>query len=96
MNKYGKPRSHRADANQTAIVAGLRGVGASVFSIGSPVDLLVGYRGNTVLLEVKDGKKRPSERKLRATQFEFFLTWRGGKALKVESLDDALKAIGAT
>lgn len=89
-------RNHRPDANQSAIVAGLRGVGASVFLIGRPVDLLVGYRGNTVLMELKDGQKKASARKLGATQVEFFAVWRGGVALEVGSLDDALKAIGAT
>lgn len=91
-----RARTHRADGNQAAIIAGLRSVGANVFAIGHPVDLLVGHRGITTLLEVKDEKASNKDRKLRGAQIEFFETWRGGEARKVESLDDALKAIGAT
>lgn len=91
-----RARSHRPDGNQSAIIAGLRGVGATVFAIGHPVDLLVGYRGLTVLLELKDSKASATDRRLRGAQIEFFETWKGGAALKVESLEAALKAIGAT
>lgn len=57
---------------------------------------MVGYRGRTILMELKDGDKRKSCRKLGETQVEFFETWRGGPALLVDSLEDALLAIGAT
>lgn len=40
-------------------------------------DLLVGYRGANLLVEVKDGARVPSERKLRASQLEFRDGWRG-------------------
>lgn len=89
-------RNHRPDANQAVIVAGLRKAGASVFTIGRPVDLLVGFRGATLLFELKDGKQVASRRKLGDTQVEFFETWNGGPALKIESLEDGLKAIGLT
>lgn len=88
-------RNHRPDANQASIIAGLRKAGAVVFPIGRPVDLLVGFRRMTVLLELKDGEKAISARKLGDIQAEFFATWSGGPAYTVESLDDALKAIGA-
>jgi len=44
----------RVDSNQTEIVAAFRAIGASVFVLKLPVDLLVGYAGKTVLVEVKD------------------------------------------
>ncbi len=88
-------RALAVDANQPDIVAALRAVGASVEIIGRPVDLLVGYQGKTWVMEVKDGEKPPSDRAFTEIQAKFFRTWRGGPALKVESIEDALRAIGA-
>src|SRR3972149_1571025 len=58
----------RTDANHTEIVNALQAIGASVTSLadvgGGCPDLLVGYRGQNMLLEVKDGRKPPSARGL--------------------------------
>jgi hypothetical protein len=89
-------RAARIDDNQRAIVNALRAVGASVEIIARPVDLLVGYRQATFLLEVKDGTKVASAKGLTPLQEKFFRNWRGGPALKVESVDEALAAIGAS
>jgi hypothetical protein len=53
-------------------------------------DLLVGYHGRTMLLEVKDGKKPPSARRLTELEQEFFDTWRGGPLFIVHSVEEAL------
>ena len=71
----------KVDANHTAVVGALRGIGCSVVSLarngkGVP-DLLVGYRGMNLLLEVKDGDKSPSKTKLTPDQVKFHATWRG-------------------
>ena len=71
----------RIDANQREIVKALRGAGASVHPShqagkGFP-DLVVGFRGVTLLFEVKDGEKPPSERKLTPHQQDFFNSWEG-------------------
>lgn len=62
--KYGA----RVDANQGEIVAAARAVGAEVqhlHSVGSGCpDLLVAFRGQWYVVEVKDGSKPPSARKL--------------------------------
>lgn len=55
----------RIDGNQAQIVRALRQVGATVLSLadmgdGCP-DLLVGFRGFNILLEVKDGSASPSD-----------------------------------
>lgn len=91
-------RAARIDANQPEIVKALRDVGASVQSIasigqGCP-DLLVGYREQTFVMEVKDGAKPPSERKLTDDERDWHADWRGQLVI-VESVDDALRAIGA-
>jgi hypothetical protein len=82
-------RAARVDANQAAIVQALRDAGAYVWVIGLPVDLLVGYNGNTWLMEVKTDRKK----KLTKLQFDFFSEWTGGVLVRVESPDVALKII---
>ena len=90
-------RAARVDANQTEIVSALRKVGATVqplhaVGLGCP-DLLVGYRGINYLIEVKDGDKPPSKRKLTEDQIEWHKNWRGQKAI-AENTNQALQVIG--
>ncbi len=91
-------RAARVDANQGAIVDALRAVGATVqplATLGDGVpDLLVGFRLANYLLEVKDGEKVPSARKLTEDQELWHGAWRGQKQV-VNSVDEALQAIGA-
>jgi hypothetical protein len=83
----------RIDANQEKIVAALRAMGATVRIVtqgnGLP-DLLVGFRGVTILMEVKDGQKVPSARKLTPAEQKFFEEWRGGIVAIVNSVDEAI------
>jgi len=89
-------RASRVDANQREIVEALRDVGAYVRVItqgdGLP-DLLVGYRGWTILMEVKDGSKPPSAQKLTPAELKFFDEWTGGKLVTVNSVQAALEAL---
>lgn len=70
-------RAARVDANQAAIVAALRAHGCTVEVIGKPVDLLVGWRGENLLMECKDGAKTPGNRPLTQAQLRFIPSWRG-------------------
>ena len=77
----------KSDANQSDIVESLRTIGATVESLhrvgaGCP-DLLVGFRGVNVLMEVKTDKG-----KLRETQVAWHDEWRGQVAI-VRNADDA-------
>jgi hypothetical protein len=82
----------RIDANQTPIVSALRRHGALVYIIGKPLDLLVGFRGALLLIEVKDGKKPPSDRKLTPDQVEFMAAgWPATHVVK--SVDEALEVL---
>ena len=90
-------KAARVDANQDQVVSVLRGYGASVQSLaavgkGVP-DLLVGYRGQNFLLEVKDGTKPKSQTKLTDDQGEWHGKWRGSKPIVVYTPTDAVKAI---
>lgn len=62
-----RPRTHRVDANQTAIVQALRQMGAAAYSLtgvgGGFPDLLCAFRGQWSLLEIKQPGKT-----LKATQ----------------------------
>jgi Holliday junction resolvase len=86
-------RAARRDDNEAEIVKALRACGAKVRIVtqgdGIP-DLLVGYNGYTILMEVKDGDKPPSARKLTEAEEKFFLEWTGGLLVKVESVQEAL------
>lgn len=91
-------RAAKVDDNQPDIVKALRSVGASVTSLaavgdGVP-DLLVGYRRETHLLEVKDGAKAKSAQRLTEAQVDWHATWTGRPAVIVRTVDEALAAIG--
>jgi Holliday junction resolvase len=92
MSKYAR----RVDENQGDIVKALRACGATVRVItqgdGIP-DLLVGYKGYTILMEVKDGNKPPSARKLTDAENEFFEKWTGGALVVVNSVEEALEIL---
>jgi hypothetical protein len=79
----------RVDANQQAIVAALRVAGCYVWIIGLPVDLLVGYKGHTFLMEIKTTSKKH----LTGLQADFFQNWVGGTLCRVDSPQAALDTI---
>lgn len=82
------------DANQAEIVKALRKVGATVQPLhtvgqGCP-DLLVGFRQVNFLMEVKDGSKPPSARKLTPDEAD----WIGGWRAPVFIVNNAEEAVG--
>ncbi len=83
-------RHGKIDANQTQIVTA---AGATVLSLadlgkGCP-DLVCGYRGVNYLLEVKDGSKPPSKRKLTPDE----VTWHAGWAGQVTVINSPAEAL---
>ena len=87
---------HKKDGNQELIVSGLLKVGVKVLRLGGKnvPDLLVGYRQKLALLELKDGSRYPSQRRLRPGQQRFADEWQGYPVFKVESLADAFRCLG--
>ena len=86
-------RAARTDANHTDVVEMFRHMGCSVFSLagvgdGCP-DLLVGYLSVTHLIEIKDGDKSPSRRKLTDDEAEWHASWLGRPVNIVESPAEA-------
>ncbi len=86
----------RIDDNQRKIVDELRQFGASVQSLASVgdgcPDLLVGFGGVNYLMEVKDGNKATSQRKLTQKQVNFFAGW-CGRAYIVKDADEAIEIL---
>lgn len=91
----------RTDSNHAEIRDALRKIGVGVHdasSAGAGIpDLICVYRGVPYFVEVKDGEKSPSRRKLTVfqVQFENMLNTHGGKLHVVTSVDEALAVFGA-
>jgi len=84
-------RRAKVDANQKEIVQAFRSLGAYVLHVHqlkNCCDCIVVFKGVTVAVEIKDGKKVPSERKLTEGEEKFMQAWTasGGKWAKVESI----------
>ena len=89
MNKYAK----KVDANQLQIKHTLIALGCSVLDLstvgrGCP-DLLVGYKGNSVLVEIKSSAKAT----FTEPQIKFMQNWRGGAVSRIDSVDAAIRLI---
>lgn len=89
----------KTDGNQAEIVEGLRAIGCSVkpahmVGKGFP-DLVVGFRGLSFLIEIKDPSKPPSKRKLTPDQVKFHAEWRG-QICVVETVEEAIHIVTRT
>ena len=84
-------RAAKADINQPEIVQHLRDLGATVTPLhmvgrGCP-DILVGFRGDTVLMEIKTPGKNDI---LTPDQVKWHSEWKGGKVYIVRSAAEAV------
>ena len=89
-------RAARADANQPEIVKAIRDLGATwqhTHTIGGALDGIIGYYGIDQRVEIKDGKKTTSERKLTNDEQKVFDLWKGRKPVVIESVDDVEKIL---
>jgi hypothetical protein len=87
----------RTDSNHAEIIKALRKIpNLSVFSThevgkGFP-DIVIGYNGINYLMEIKDGNKPPSARKLTDAEVKFHNDWRGQIKI-VNNLDEVLNLL---
>jgi len=90
-------RAARRDANEQDIIKAMRGAGAYVKVVNDEglFDLLVSYRGETLLIEVKDGAKPPSARRLTEAEQSFHNEWPGSDLYIIASVDEALALLKA-
>ena len=89
-------RAAKVDRNHTEIVHALTSIGATVQDLsavgqGCP-DILVGFRGRNVLLEIKDGKAPPSARRLNERQKRWHIWWKG-QVTVVCSAEEAIAVV---
>lgn len=83
----------RVDENQKTIVHTFIALGASVLNLstvgrGCP-DLLIGYRGKSVLVEIK----RDPKASFTDPQIKFMQEWKGGTVSRIDSVDAAIRLI---
>jgi hypothetical protein len=90
-------RAARRDDNEKDIIKVMREVGAYVKVINDEglFDLLVSYRGVTLLIEVKDGAKPPSARRLTDAEQKFHDEWPGSDLHIVNSVGEALALLAS-
>ena len=83
----------KRDGVERSIIDALRLIGGLVSQLDRPADLLVGYHGRWIVLEVKDPDARP--RKEQVEQREFIeLAQRDGLPIYyVTTAEDALNAV---
>lgn len=89
----------RVDGNQPAIVKALRAVGCSILythTLKNCFDILVGYRGRTFLIEIKDPVQPPSARKLTPGEEKFRAEWRGSPYYVIETEAQAIALVTGT
>lgn len=89
-------RAARTDENHREVSDYFRALGCSVHSThrvgdGFP-DIVVGTVGLNLLVEIKDGRKPPSRRRLTGDERRFVESWRGRVEI-VESMDDVTDLI---
>lgn len=93
-------RASRIDDTQREIVSALREIGVSVallHSVGQGCpDLLLGYRGKTLLMECKGEaslKRFPKTNGRNPGQVEWHRMWNGAPVLTVASVAEAVDAV---
>jgi len=86
-------RAARKDANHAEIQKFFESKGYSVLDLSqlkNACDIVVSYMGITVMIEIKDGSKIPSKRKLTEGEIAFRNKWRtNGHWQLIESLEQA-------
>ena len=83
----------RVDENKKTLIHTFIALGASVLNLstvgrGCP-DLLIGYKGKTVLVEIKSNSKAT----FTEPQIKFMQEWRGGAVSRIDSVDAAIRLI---
>jgi Holliday junction resolvase len=82
----------KVDNNQLEIVKVFKSLGATVLNLsgvgkGCP-DLLIGYKGISVLVEIKSKTGKFTE-----PQLKFMKQWQGGAVNRIDSIDGAIRLI---
>ena len=82
-------RAAKRDTAERAIVAVLEQHFMTVYRLDQPVDLLVGFRGVSYLIECKTGHKGYGKG-LNSNQLQFAACWKGSPVVTLHSPDEAI------
>lgn len=85
-------RAARVDGNQPEIVKAFRDLGWYVLIVSqlkNCCDIIVSKNGRTIAVEIKDGKKTPSQQRLSSGEIKFMNEWQGEYKL-ITCIDDVL------
>ena len=85
-------KRNKPDANQPEIVQALRDVGAKVWLIGRPLDLLIAFRGKLTLMEIKNPDGEDKVSKSQQVTIDL-LESVGVRVPVVRSVDEAIEAL---
>ncbi len=89
-------RAAKVDENQGDLVDKIRSMGVSVAITSGAhdgfTDLVIGFGGITVLVEVKDGSKEPARRKLTPQQVTFHQSFKGAITV-IENEEQAIELV---
>ena len=85
----------RVDSTQAEVVEAFRAGGAYVWISGTPLDLIVGFAGQTALVEVKvlTGVKIRKQSRFTALQTAFMRDWTGGTVATVTDAEGARRLL---
>ena len=89
-------RAARKDANHKEIADTFKKCGWSVLDVSqlkNCCDIIVSKSKRTITVEIKDGSKPPSQRRLTEGEIKFRNNWQGEYAL-IKSSEDVLKLNG--
>ena len=87
----------KVDANHAEVVKEFRKLGWYVLNVSqlkNCCDIIVSKAGRVFAIEIKDGNKPPSQRKLTEGELRFQKEWQGNYSI-VESIDDVRLIDGA-
>lgn len=89
MSKYAK----KVDKNQSEIINAFKQLGASVLDCshvgGGMPDILIGYRGHTVLVEIKSSVKAH----FTEPQLKFMENWKGSAVCRINDIQGAITLV---
>jgi hypothetical protein len=88
-------RAAKKDDNHVEIVAAFRAIGAFVFDVAqlkNACDIIIVYHGRTLAVEIKDGSKVASKRRMTPGEAEFKQSWElaGGEHKIIETVEDVM------
>lgn len=85
-------KRNKPDANQPEIIEAMEAIGAKVWPIGQPLDLLVAFRGKLTIVEVKNPEGKDEVSKSQQVTIDLLASV-GVHVPVVRSVDEAIECL---